>query len=415
MDTIVLADCNNFFVSCERVFQPRLENKPVVVLSNNDGCIISRSEEAKALGLLMGQPFFEVKEFCQRHNVEVFSSNFQLYRDLSARVMEILIQDANDAEIYSVDEAFLTFHKALKEDEVIERAKALRKKVKDWVGIPISLGIAPTKTLAKIAGDYAKKKTKEGVYSLCQNEKIISTLENYPIEDVWGIGSRYAKLLKGMKIHTALDFRQMDLPIVRKKMGVIGERLVLELNQMSCNHLEVAKPKKSISVSRSFGKAIYEFDELKSALSSFITSASEKLRRQGSKARAITIFVQHGFEYESGFERLDFATSDTAEFLNIGEYLLENIFIENTKYKKCGVILSEFEAEDVKALDFFGAGMSIKRKNLMNTLDQLNSKYGKDSLFFASKGISDGWIGKKEKLSNISTNDFDLLPMVFAK
>ncbi len=415
MDYIVLADCNNFFVSCERVFQPRLENKPVVVLSNNDGCIISRSEEAKALGLLMGQPFFEVKEFCERHNVEVFSSNFQLYRDLSSRVMEILIQDAQDAEIYSVDEAFLTFNREMSELDVVERAKDLRKKVKEWVGIPISLGVAPTKTLAKVAGNFAKKKVNEGVYSLCEKEKIISILEKYPIEEVWGIGSRYAKLLKSLKIHTALDFSKMDLPIVRKKMGVIGERLVLELNQMSCNHLEVAKPKKSISVSRSFGRAIYEFSELKEALASFITSALEKLRRQKSKAFSITVFVQHGFEYESAFDRLEFASSDTSEFLNLGEDLLESLYVKNTKYKKCGVILSEFERDSATNLDLFSAGMSLQRKNLMNTLDQLNARYGKDSIFFAAKGVNDGWLGKREKLSNISTNDIDFLPLVHAK
>ena len=225
---IVLADCNNFFVSCEKVFNPKLEGFPVIVLSNNDGCVVSRSNEAKKIGIKMGDPYFQIKEFCLRHNVAVFSSNFQLYKDLSKRVMNILSSMGADIEIYSIDEAFIS----IETEGVYAECIDLRKKVMQWVGIPISLGIAQTKTLAKVAGNLAKK-SKTGVFEISDFEIQKEILRSYPIGDVWGIGSRLAQLLKSIGIRTALEFRELDPSIVRKKMGVIGERMLWELRGLS--------------------------------------------------------------------------------------------------------------------------------------------------------------------------------------
>ena len=406
---IVLADCNNFFVSCEKVFNPSLEGLPVIVLSNNDGCVVSRSNEAKAIGIKMGDPYFQIKDFCIRHNVAVFSSNFQLYRDLSNRVMSVLSSIGADIEIYSVDEAFLL----IEPEEIYQKCIGLRKKVKQWVGIPISLGIAQTKTLAKVASSVAKK-SDSGVFDISNPEIQKEILQKYPIGDVWGIGARLSQALKSMGVRTALEFRNMDPPIVRKKMGVVGERMLWELRGLSCNHLEGPRPKKSITVSRSFGKVIEKEAELAEALSTFVSSASEKLRLQKSTASGISIFLGDGLNLYEEKEILDRSTSDTSEIITIAKKLLSKIFIVNIRYKKCGVVLFDISPESVVSNDLFLPKENPKRKALMKTVDLLNERFGKNSLFFGAMGTKPKWNSRKNELSDHNTIEWDHLPIVKA-
>lgn len=406
---IVLADCNNFFVSCEKVFNPSLEGLPVIVLSSNDGCVVSRSNEAKKIGIKMGEPYFQIKEFCVRHKVVVFSSNFQLYKDLSRRVMSILSDGVADIEIYSVDEAFI--FSASK--EVFSDCIDLRKKVKRWVGIPISFGIAPTKTLAKVAGSLAKK-SDVGVFDISDPEIQKEVLQSYPIGDVWGIGSRLAQLLKTMGIRTALEFREMDPPIVRKKMGVIGERMLWELRGMSCNHLEDPKPKKSITVSRSFGKVISEQSELAEALATFTSSACEKLRRQKSKAAGLSIFLGDGLEVYDEKEIFHSPTSDTSEIIAAAKMLLARIFSPNKRYKKCGIVLFDFSPEDAVSSDLFCQKENPKKRALMQTVDLLNGRLGKNRIFFGAMGVNPEWNSRSNEHSGHNTLDWDHLPIVKA-
>ena len=405
---IVLADCNNFFVSCETVFNPSLEGAAVIVLSSNDGCVVSRSNQAKALGIKMGDPYFQIKDFCFRHHVKVFSSNFQLYQGLSKRVMMVLSDASDHVEIYSVDEAFLEFSDTA---NIFEKCCALREKVKQWVGIPISLGIAPTKTLAKVAGSIAKKSEK-GVFDIGDLNVQNEILRVYPIGDVWGIGAKLALLLKSIGIRTALQFREMDPCIVRKKMGVIGERLLWELRGVSCNHLVERKPKKSITVSKSFGDVITCKEKLAEALATFAGSAAEKLRRQKSKVSEMSIFIGGPFEIDSGDERLISPTSDTSEIIAIAKKILERIFAPNRRYKKCGIVLVDLVPEDEPSSDLFLAKENPKRKALMQTVDMLNGRYGKNSVFFGAMGTTAAWESRSNQNSGHNTTEWNHLPIV---
>ncbi len=358
----------------------------------------------------MGDPYFQIKEFCLRHKVAIFSSNFQLYQDLSKRVMDILSESSQTIEIYSIDEAFLAYPEGIEASEVFADCVALRKKLKDWVGLPVSLGIAPTKTLAKVASSMAKKGC--GIFDLTDLLVQKDVLSTYTIGDVWGIGSNKAKLLKSMGIRTALDFREMDAPSVRIKMGVVGERMLWELRGIQCSHLEEPKAKKSITVSRSFGKIITEQEELEEALSTFASSAAEKLRTQASLASEIAVFVYDGLEiYE---EKVEFSlpTNDTSEIIVTAKQALKTIFSEGKRYKKCGVVLIGLLSENQAPTDLFAKKASPKRKILMQAIDQLNGKFGKNSLFFGASGVNSSWHGKSNKHSGLSTTEWDHLPTV---
>ncbi len=398
---IVLADCNNFFVSCETVFNPSLEGAAVIVLSSNDGCVVSRSNQAKALGIKMGDPYFQIKDFCFRHHVKVFSSNFQLYQGLSKRVMMVLSDASDHVEIYSVDEAFLEFSDTA---NIFEKCCALREKVKQWVGIPISLGIAPTKTLAKVAGSIAKKSEK-GVFDIGDLNVQNEILRVYPIGDVWGIGAKLALLLKSIGIRTALQFREMDPCIVRKKMGVIGERLLWELRGVSCNHLVERKPKKSITVSKSFGDVITCKEKLAEALATFAGSAAEKLRRQNSAAGIISVFVvqkeknfnetfRHGMS-RSAYTILPIATSATNELIKAALPLIEKIFTNGEFYKKAGVMLSGI-VPDINIQGNLFNPKDNDYKQLMMMVDNVNFSMRDDVLKFASGGTKKNWKMRQE-------------------
>lgn len=403
MCSLALIDCNNFYVSCERLFNPRLEGKPVVVLSNNDGCVVARSQESKRLNIKMGEPFFKIRDFCNRYGVVVLSSNYELYGDISQRVMDTLTSLAPEIEIYSIDEAFMRFPKMSPQD--IEKVCFdIRRTVKKWVGIPTSIGIAPTKTLAKVASHKAKKDP-SGIFNLCSPEVCNNVLDTFPIEDVWGIGSANKQKLYSMGIRTALQFAEMDPAIIRRSMGVIGERMVWELRGTSCLALNlVSEPKQTITCSRSFGKRVTDFNELSEAFSTFVHTACVKLREQQCAAQALYVFMEAMIDPQAPTRRhynmaidLPMATNDTALIITIGKMCLQRLYKKEEVYKKCGVILLDLISDDSIVPDLFHEGQDPKRTLLMDTLDSINARHGKNTLFFAAMGTNPTWKMRSDK------------------
>ena len=391
---IGLCDCNNFFVSCERVFNPALNGKPVVVLSNNDGCMVSRSEEAKKIGLKMGQPLYQAKEIVEKHNVAVFSSNYQLYGDLSQRVMDTLKTFSPFVEIYSIDEAFINFHQ-FNIDELNDYGKKIAKTVKKNTGIPVSLGIAPTKTLAKVASKLCKKYPKlEGCCFMYRPEDISKVLSKFPIEDIWGIGYRYSKMLKNNDVHTAEQFRQLSPDWVRAKMSVVGLRTWKELHSVPCIPFGYTVPdKQSICVSRSFAKELTAIEPLSEALATFVSMAAEKLRKQNSLARQMQIFIytnrhrkdkaQH---YEGKLITFPTATNSTIEMCNYAIQTLKEIYRKDCGYKKAGVILYDISQDTGTQNILFDSIDRTKHAALMQTMDLLNAQQGKNTVSIGAQG-----------------------------
>lgn len=422
MRYFVLADCNNFYVSCERLFNPKLENKPVIILSNNDGCVVARSEEAKQLGIKMGEPFFKIKDFCERKSVYSFSSNYSLYGDLSKRVMEVLSAECEEMEIYSIDEAFLTFSSGLSSLDVFNHCLTLRQKVKQWVGIPISLGIAPTKTLAKVANHHAKKKSTCGVYDLTDPVLKDHHLKKLPVEEIWGIGKKFAQRLHRKNIFCSFDLSHLPLLTIKQWMGVLGERIVLELQGISCLDLQELQPKKAISVSRSFGDTLYTLQPIKEAVCYHITSGCRKLREQGLLAHGLHVYleskqlgVDFGRNHFGNSSYLSAPSDFTPLFLKNGVHLLKSIFQEGLSYKKCGILLTDLIPTSAYKPDLFSKGPLEKEFSLMHTLDSINNKYGKNSIAFASSMSQKApWQPSCKKKSCYSTTDWDHLPIVKA-
>lgn len=392
-----LVDCNNFYASCERVFKPDLEKKPVLVLSNNDGCIIARSNEVKALGIPMGAPFFQWEKFCVAHQVSVFSSNYELYGDMSERVMSTLRHLCPDLEIYSIDEAFLLFDGFTWKKNLTEFALHIKKIVKQWTGIPVSIGFAQTKTLAKIANKIAKKQTKIGVCDLSNpivQEKILS---QYPTEDIWGIGSRLSKRLANLNIHTAKDLRDSDPKTLRQQFSVVMERMILELRCVSCIPLESVQPKKQIMSSRSFGKLVTTLENLEEAISSYTARACIKLRAQNGFAQGIYVFLhtnifreqdpQYGNSMCFYFPE---ACDDTGYMIHIAKICLRKIYRKGFRYHKAGVMLLDLIPNSCKQLNLFKQS-NHQRQQLMKTIDKINQLMGKNSIFFCSEGIKNTW------------------------
>lgn len=420
MGAFVLADCNNFYVSCERLFNPSLEGKPVIVLSNNDGCVVARSQEAKALGIKMGEPYFKLKELCRRERVRVYSSNYKLYGDISRRVMEIYSEKAPEIEIYSIDEAFLKYPEGIPADELVSACLELRRLIKRWVGIPVSLGIAPTKTLAKAANKLAKK-TDTGVFDLSSPRVRQEALHRYPIEDVWGIGGRLQRRLAGMGIYTAEDFYAMDPPVIRSKMGVVGERMLWELRGVSCLGLEEVKDKKNIASSRSFGRIVTDPRELAEALATFVNTACIKLRRQKSCAKAVFVYLEATVEAGSPLRRqfcttIHFPqpTNDTGQIITAAKRGLKSIYHSKERYKKCGIILLDLLSQDHVLPDLFLGGIDPKRAAAMQAVDAINGCYGKNTLFFGAMGTDPKWKLRSEYSSIHNSTDWKLLPLVKA-
>lgn len=407
---IGLVDCNNFYASCERVFNPRLNKKPVIVLSNNDGCVIARSNESKDLGIKMGEPVFKIKEIIKNNNIHVFSSNFSLYGDLSNRVMNTLKSETKAIEIYSIDEAFLDF----KDFIDLDRAIKIKSKVQKWTGIPVSIGISFTKTLSKVANQIAKTK-REGVCILDNDTVITRLLSNFPIEKLWGIGKNYTRRLKELNILTALDLREAPTSLLRKNFPVSIIRMQKELKGNMVYDLETLKNrKKSICTSRSFGKEINDFNNLKEAVCNFANNCARKLRQENSVCSKVSIFLmtnrfnltvaQHNPTITMHF---DTPTSDSMEIISATSKALRLIYASGFSYKKAGVVLHEIKSNKQIQMSCFDIPKRKKRNKLMKSIDELNSIMGNNKIRFASQGFNEYWQAKRKKLSPSYTTKYE--------
>ena len=414
---IALVDCNSFYVSCERLFNPKIRKKPVVVLSNNDGCIISRSNEAKALGIKMGEPYFKAKNIIIKNDVQVFSSNYSLYGDLSRRVMRTLKRFNSQIEVYSIDEAFMDLSNF--SDEDVERVgKEIRETVLQWTGIPTSIGIAKTKTLSKIANHIAKKK-QSGVTSLIGIENLDPILEKIEINDVWGVGRQLTKFYQKNGIYNAKQLKNKSNTWIKKCSNVLSSRTAMELRGIPCINLETTQTKrKSCVVSRSFGKRIETFQELKEAVSNYCLNASEKIRSESLVAKAITVFVrtspfQRDYGYYSNSKTIDFpiATNNSIETVKTAVAILESIFRNGYRYQKAGVMLTGLREDDGRK-NLFSSEKDEKINSLMRSIDSTNHRYGRSTLSLASAGVHKKWNMRRNYSSKIDTADFYCLPTI---
>ncbi len=414
---IALVDCNSFYVSCERLFNPRIRKKPVVVLSNNDGCIISRSNEAKALGIKMGEPYFKARDIILKNKVEVFSSNYSLYGDLSRRVMRTLKRFNSDIEVYSIDEAFMDLSNYT-DTEVESVGREIRQTVLKWTGIPTSIGIAKTKTLSKVANHIAKKK-QSGVTSLIGIENLDPILEKVEINDVWGVGRQLTKFYQKNGIYNAKQLKNKSNTWIKKSSNVLSSRTAMELRGVPCIDIETTQTKrKSCVVSRSFGKRIETFQELKEAVANYCLNASEKIRSESLVAKAITVFVrtspfQRNFGYYSNSKTIDFpiATNNSIETVKTAVASLESIFKNGYRYQKAGVMLTGLSNADGKK-NLFSSEKDEKINNLMRSMDNTNYRYGRATLSLASAGVHKKWNMRRQYSSKIDTADFYSLPKI---
>ena len=406
-----IVDCNSFYCSCERVFRPDLHKKPVVVLSNNDGCIISRSDEAKLLGVEMAGPYFKAKPLIEKHNVATFSSNYNLYGDMSKRVMDTLkmLAGAENVEVYSVDESFIDVG-MIDKNLLDEYALHLRKIVEQWTGVSVSVGIAPTKTLAKIANNLAKKNkaATNCIYTLDDDNDIREVLKKTPVSGIWGVGRAYAEKLINWGITDAWELRNMTEDWAYKNMGgVVGVRLIKELKGIPCIEMgDELITKKMIATTRMFGRNVTRLDEIKEALSTYTSRAAEKLRRQNSAASVIHIFMvakeeNHSVTFSHGatinaHAILPVATSITNELIVPALRLAEQIFQSGRQYKKAGVMLSGIVPDTSIQSNLFVPPAENNKRFLMNTLDNINFSMRDDVVKFASSGINTDWKMRKE-------------------
>ncbi|MCC7534421.1 MAG: Y-family DNA polymerase [Bacteroidia bacterium] len=401
-----LIDCNNFYASCERVFRPDLNGKPIVVLSNNDGCVIARSNEAKAIGIPMGAAAFEYEQMFIYNNVQVFSANFALYGDMSNRVMNLLAEYSPEMEIYSIDECFLKLS-GFDYYNLQTYGEQMRNKVTKWTGIPISIGIAPTKALAKLANRIAKKfpNRTQSVYTIDTDEKRIKALKWLNIEDVWGIGRQHAKRLKTHGVHTAFDFTQLPDDWVAKHLAIVGLRLKHDLQGIPTLDLEEIQPKKNIATTRSFETNYTEFEQLQERITTFAASCAEKLRNQKSCCNSLMVFIHtNGHrkdlpQYSRNIVlQLPFPTNSTLELAGFATQALKRIFKQGYAYKKAGVIVQDFTSENTLQTKLF-VSRNEKHLPLMQAMDKLNSAYGQQKVKLASQDLKRVWKMKQEKLS----------------
>ncbi len=401
-----LVDCNNFYASCERVFRPDLNGKPIVVLSNNDGCVIARSNEAKALGIPMGAPAFEYENTFKQHNVHVFSSNFALYGDMSFRVMDILSNYSPDIEIYSIDEAFLKL-KGFEHINLQQYGEKMHHQVSKWTGIPISIGIAPTKALAKLANRIAKKfpqKTNH-VYIIDNEEKRIKALKWLKIDDVWGIGRQHAKRLKAFNVYSAYDFAQLPNEWVRKHLTVVGLRLKQDLQGIPTLDLETLQPKKNIATTRSFESNYTQLEQLQERIATFATSCAEKLRQQKSCCNSLMVFIHtNGHrtdlpQYSRNIVvKLPFPTNSSIDLAKFAIQALQLIFQPGYQYKKAGVIVQDFTPDNIVQTTLFDV-RNTRHIPLMKAVDKINQCYGQQKIRLASQDPKKVWKMNQEKLS----------------
>lgn len=414
-----LVDCNSFYASCEQVFDPRMRDRPVIVLSNNDGCVIARSAEAKAVGIRMAEPFFEQQGLILKHDVQVFSANFTLYGDMSNRVMEVLRQFCPGMEVYSIDEAFLDL--AGFQGDLEDYGRKIRNTVYRWTGIPTSIGIGPTKTLSKIANRIAKRdKSARGVFDITDHPDIDRLLESIDVGDVWGIGRRYARLLNGRGLRNARQLRDLPDKFAKQRMTVMGLRTVTELRGEPCIGLDQAvRDKKNLLSSRSFGKPVRERAELEQAVAEYASLAAEKLRRQKSMASAVSVFIETDtFRDEPQYRNFATAglavpTGYTPDVIRAAGRALDRIFRPGYAYKKAGVMLSEVVPDSRVQLDAFAYDGGIKLKqSVMRAMDSVNARMGRNKLYYAAQGVDKTWGMRQKRLSKRFTTRWDEIPIV---
>lgn len=401
---IALADCNNFYASCERSIRPELEGKPIVVLSNNDGCIIARSNESKALGYKMGAPYFKVREQLLRDQVHVFSGNIPFYREVSEKIMNILESECNAMEVYSIDEAFMDFTDVAAPDE---KAVLLKKRVFEQTRIPISVGIAETKVLAKLASHIAKKHCHTGVFLLQGKDLVSRALSYYAVEELWGVGRRHAHFLHDKGIFQASQLAQANESWLRKHMKIGGVRLARELNGIPCFSLEEHRPsKKSIMTSRSFRRELETFASLNEALSNFASSCAFKLRKQKTRAKKIAVFIQtnrfkSAVKKHSAYLELEFpvATNDSINIVKGVYQLLDRMYDAECQYKRAGVIVSDIIPDQEVQLNLFSEQNIVKRAKLMKVYDAINQKMGEGTLKLSVQGSDRKWARNNEPIA----------------
>ncbi len=416
---IGLVDCNSFYVSCERLFNPKIQKLPVVVLSNNDGCVISRSNEAKQIGIKMGEPYFKIKQLVKNFNVQVFSSNYALYGDISRRVMMILKKFSPSIEFYSIDEAFLDLSQ-INDSNIEKYIFELRATVLKWTGIPVSIGVASTKTLSKIANHIAKK-TKNGTENFIgkSEELIDEILQNFLVEDIWGIGRQIAKLYKDNNIQTAFDLKHASNSWIKKNTNVLGLKTVMEVRGISCIDLDQQhKKRKNCCVSRSFGNKVKDFEILKEAIISHCLNAAEKIRLDRQVVKSVVVFIRNSpfHKSEKFFVRskkvdLPISTDDSIELSKICLQSLKEIFIYGPNYKKAGVMFCGL-SDKLEYDENLFSNHKKKLSDLMLAIDKTNFKFGRNAITVADTGFYSNWRMRKEHSSKIDTSSFDYLPTI---
>lgn len=427
MPVFALVDCNNFYASCEKLFDPKLTHTPVVVLSNNDGCVVARSAEAKTMGIPMGVPWFKIRKTAERHGIVAFSSNYTLYADLSNRVVEVLSQFTPDLEVYSIDESFLDLS-GFGHLQLADYGQRMRQRVADWLGLAVCVGIAPTKTLAKLANYCAKKRLagRDGVcdFTAMSQEALAALFARIEVEEVWGVGRKLAARLKSMGIETVEDLRRADADTIRARFSVVQERTVRELRGVSCLELEeVAPDRQQIMSSRSFGQYIHCRSELENVVATYIGIVAEKLRQQEALAGALMVYIrsnpfgeQQAYYQKAVTVPLPEATDDNRVLVRWGLKLLRQIYQPGFAYQKAGVMLSELRPRQQRQASLFPASPDAERAaRLMASMDAINQKWGRGALRLAAEGSEQPWQMKREYLSPGYTTDWNELPGVLAK
>jgi DNA polymerase V len=422
MATIALVDVNNFYVSVERVFNPRLEGRCVVVLSNNDGCVVARSGEVKALGIAMGGPWFKLKELALQHGIIALSSNYSLYADMSNRVMSVLSEFSARQEIYSIDECFLdlTGH----DGNFTQYGQQIRQRIQQWLGLPVCVGFAPTKTLAKLANHVAKKRAEyRGVcdFSAMPAEQLDAILAGIAVGEVWGVGRKLNEQLQRGGITTVKQLRDFDTHRIRNRFGVVMERTVRELRGVACLEMvDIAPPGQQIISSRSFGQSVTSLSELEEAVSVYMSTAAEKLRGQGSVAASAHVYIitnahkKEESQYSQGITiALAQPTDDTMQLVAAVKAGLRRIYRPGYRYKKAGVILSEITSAGVVQTQLFAGTLeSEKSIKLMAAMDGINLRMGKGAIKLASDGVEQKWRMNRGSMTPAYTSDWDELPVV---
>ena len=416
---IALVDCNSFYVSCERLFNPSIIKKPVIVLSSNDGCVISRSTEAKALGIKMGEPYFKVEKIIKKNDVKVFSSNYSLYGDISRRVMKTLKHFSPQMEIYSIDEAFLNLS-SIRDENLFEHGNKIRKTVLKWTGIPTSIGIATTKTLSKVANHIAKKE-QSGIVNLINTKQIDQILKEIEINEVWGVGRQLTKFYIKNGIHTAYQLKNMHNNWIKKNTNVLGSRTAMELKGIPCVSLEEHQEKrKNCCVSRSFGRKVTKLEELSESVTTHCLNAAEKIRSDNQTTKRITVFIrtspfQKDKNYYANSKDIDLPvrTNDSIELVKEALIALQYIYRKGYKYQKAGIIFSGLNEVDIYKKNLFSSiNNEEKRKKLMKAIDYTNIKYGRHALSIAQAGLRKKLNIKRQHSSKINTACFDFLPTI---